>query len=228
MPSLADVARFFATLTGADVVLGLLVTAAMLILVSDWRLSLLALAVQYLLVTVLLATIVQLQVAMVRLIAGGLVAVMLYITAQRVRRNWTRRARAAGWKNAGEIAALFEREPFIVSWPFRAIALALVAVSTLTVATQFPFPNAPLLFWFLSLWLCVIGLLLIIITREALKMGAGLLTFTTGFGILYLAIDSSLLFFGLLLISDLVIALAVSHLASVPVRSGAQRQGETR
>ena len=229
MPSLGDVARFFSTLTIADILLGLIVTGSILILVADWRISLGALAVQYLIVTVLLSTIVQLEVALVRLIAGGLVAVILYITAVRVRSRWMRRARIAGWKNVGEIAALFEREPFIISWPFRLIALVLVGLTVVTACTQFAFPNAPLLFWLVCLWLCTIGLLLCAITRDALKVGVGILTFSAGFGALYLAIEPNLLFYGLLLISDLVVALAVAHLASAPVRASqpARRRGES-
>ncbi len=229
MPSLSDFARFFATLTAADVLLGVLVTAAIMILVADWRLTLVALAVQYLLITVLLSTIVQLQVAMVRLIAGGLVSVILYITAVRVRLGWARRARAAGWQNVNEIASLFEREPFIISFPFRLIALALVSLSAISAAVQFPFPSASLLFWLVSLWLCASGLLLVTITRDALKVGVGLLTFSAGFATLYLAIESNLIFYGLLLISDLVVALAVAHLASAPARvpGSAGRRGES-
>jgi hypothetical protein len=229
MPSLSDVARFFSTLTIADILIGLTITCAILILLADWRMSLLALAVQYLLVTVLLSTIVQLEVALVRLIAGGLVAVILYITAVRVRAGWARRARVAGWKNVNEIASLFEREPFIVGLPFRLIALVLIGVSVVTASNQFPFPNAPPLFWLVSLWLCSAGLLLIAISRDALKVGIGLLTFSSGFGALYLAIEPNLLFYGLLLISDLVVALAVAHLASAPVRATerGQRRGES-
>ena len=226
MPSLSDFGRFFAAVTAADVIIGVAVTCAILVLLSDWRLSLIALTVQYLMVTVLLSTIVQLEVAMVRLIGGGLVAVMLYMTAQRVRRNWMRRARSAGWRNASEVAVLFERESFMIGWPFRLIALALVAVSVVTLGGQLPFPNAPVTFWVVSLWLCTVGILLAAITRDALKLGMGLLTFTMGFGLLYLSIEPSLLFFGLLLVVDLVIALAVSHLASTPVRTGTRRRRE--
>ncbi len=214
-------------MSSADIVIGLAVTTAILVLVGDWRLSLIALAAQYVLVTALLATVVQFQVAMVRLIGGGLVAVMLYVTAQRVRRGWIRRARNAGWTNAADIAALFEREPFIIGWPFRLVALALVAVSVTSMGTQFLFPNTTLLVWLVSLWLCTVGLLLMVITRDALKLGMGLLTFTMGFGALYLSIDPSLLFFGMLLISDLVIALGVSHLASAPAQAGTRRRGES-
>jgi hypothetical protein len=227
MISLSDLARFFATLTAADVVIGLTVTGAILILISDWRLSLLAFTVQYLLVTVLLSTLVQLQVATVRLIAGGLVALILYISARRVRSRLIRRARAMGLQDSEQLAPPFEREPFVIGLPFRFIAVVLVAVSVITAASQTPFPNTPFIFWVVSLWLCSIGLLLVAITRNALKLGMGLMTFSSGFGILYVAIEPSLLFYGLLVILDLVLALSVAHLANAPVRVGAQRRGES-
>lgn len=226
MISLSDLARFFASLTAADVMIGAVVTGAILILVADWRLSLLAFTVQYLLIAVLLSTLVQLQVATVRMIAGGFVAVMLYISARRVLSRNLRAARALGLKDGAAAASLVQREPFIIGLPFRFIAVVLVAVSVITAGAQFPFPNAPLLFWVVSLWLCSIGLLLVAITRDALKLGMGLLTFTAGFGILYLSIEPSLLFYGLLVIMDLVLALAIAHLTNTPVRIGANRRGE--
>ena len=226
MPTLSDLARFFASLTTAEVLIGLAITASILILVSDWRLSLLALAVQYILVTVLLSTIVQLEVATVRMIAGGFVALIFYITARRVRSSRMRRARRAGWTHEEEIAALFERGVFLIGLPFRIVAVVLVGVSVIGFSSQFTLLNAPLLFWVTSLWLCATGLLLMAITRDALKLGMGLLTFTSGFGILYLSIDLSLLIYGLLVLTDLVIALAVAHLASAAATNTARRRGE--
>jgi hypothetical protein len=227
MISLSDIARFFATLTAADVIIGVTVTGAILILIPDWRLSLLAFAVQYLLITVLLSTLVQLEVATVRMIAGGLVALILYISARRVRSRRIRQARALGLMDGSAVASPFNRDPFVIGLPFRFIAIVLVAVTVITVAAQLPFPNTPLLFWVVSLWLCSIGLLLIAITRDALKLGMGLLTFSAGFSILYLAIEPSLLFYGLLVILDLMLALSVAHLTSAPVRAEAHRRGES-
>ncbi len=227
MISLSDLARFFATLTASDILIGSAVTGAMLILISDWRLSLFAFTVQYVLITVLLSTLVPLEVATVRLIAGGLVALMLYLSAQRIRSGWIRRARAEGLKNVGEMEPLFQREPFVIGLPFRFVAVVLVALSVVTIATQFAFLSMPFLFWLVSLWLCSIALLLIAVTRDALKLGMGLLTFSAGFGVFYLAIEPSLLFYGLLVISDLVLGLAIVHLAGAPVRVGAHRRGES-
>lgn len=227
IPSLADIASFFSALTTPEVLVGLAVTASILVLFADWRLSLLALAVQYLLVTVLLATVIQLQVAIVRLIAGGLVAAMLYLTASRAGSRRKRAARQGSLAGARQRVLQLERGVFMIGLPFRLIALVLVGVSVVAAAVQYPFPNAPLLFWLVSLWLCATGLLLMASARDALKLGMGLLTFTSGFGVLYLSLDPNLLFYGLLVISDLVVALVVAHLASAPVRVTARRHGET-
>jgi hypothetical protein len=151
---------------------------------------------------------------------------MLYLTARSVRSRRMRRARAAGWTRVEELARLFEREPFIVGWPFRLIAVVLVMVCVIAASGQFPLPNVPMLLWLLSLWLCAMGILLIAITRDALKLGMGLFTFTSGFAVLYLALDPNLLFYGLLVISDLVIGLAVSHLAGSPASPAESRRGE--
>jgi hypothetical protein len=137
-----------------------------------------------------------------------------------------RRARRAGWTHEEEIAALFERGVFLIGLPFRIVAVVLVGVSVIGFSSQFTLLNAPLLFWVTSLWLCATGLLLMAITRDALKLGMGLLTFTSGFGILYLSIDLSLLIYGLLVLTDLVIALAVAHLASAAATNTARRRGE--
>src|SRR5581483_6253743 len=83
MPSLDDLARAFAAVTTFELVLGLLIVVAVVVLVADWRISLLALALQYILVAILLSTLIPLQIAAVRMIAGGVVATMFYITALR-------------------------------------------------------------------------------------------------------------------------------------------------
>lgn len=221
MPSLTDLARFFASLTAAELILGLIITAAIIVLLADWRLSLLALAVQYILVAVLLSTLIPLQIAVIRMIAGGLVATMFYITARR-----TRPRRRQGLSQADEAAFLEPRGIFWMNLPFRVIALALIGVTVIVVAAQFTLLNAPVLFWLAGLWLCGTGLLVIGLTRDALKLGMGLLVFTSGFGVIYLSIDPSLLIYALLTLADLVIALVIAHIASAPALELSQRRGE--
>lgn len=223
MPSLDDLARAFASVSTNELLLGLLASVAVLMLVADWRVSLLALAAQYILVAILLSTLIPLQIAAVRLIAGGMVATMFYITARRVNSRKRRQQRAP------------EKMPFLdepvrgVFWmnlPFRVVALVLAALSVIALSGQFVLLNAPALFWVTGLWLALGGLVTIALTRDALKLGMGLLFFTSGFGVIYLSIDNSLLIYALLVISDLVIALAVSHIATVPAQAEGRRRGE--
>src|SRR5581483_9931097 len=222
MPSLDDLARAFAAVTTFELVLGLLIVVAVVVLVADWRISLLALALQYILVAILLSTLIPLQIAAVRMIAGGLVATMFYITARRVQ---PRRRR----QRAPDEPLLIDEPTRGVFWtnlPFRVIGLALVALSVIALSGQFVLLNAPLLFWVTGLWLAAGGLLVIALTRNALKLGMGLLFFTSGFGIIYLSIDTSLLIYALLVIADIVIALVIAHIASVPAQSEGRRRGE--
>lgn len=225
MPSITDLARVFSSVTYIQQVLGLVIVVTLVVLVTDWRISLLALAFQYILVAMLLSTLIPLQIAAVRMIAGGLVALMFYITARRTQPR-SRRQRTPSEPARQEFDEPLARGIFLTNLPFRVIGLALVSVSVIVVSGQFALLNAPILFWATGLWLIGGGLLTIAVTRDALKMGMGLLFFTSGFGIVYLSIDNSLLIYALLVISDLVIALAISHIASVPSTSEGRRRGE--
>lgn len=221
MPSLDDLGRAFAAVTTVEQILGLLAAVALIVLIADWRVSLFALALQYFLVAVLLSTLIPLQIAAVRLIAGGLVALMFFITARRIRPRRQQR---------GPDDPLLIDEPtrgvFWTNFPFRLVGLALVALSVVSLSGQYVLLNSPLLFWVMGLWLILGGLLTIALTRDALRLGVGLLFFTSGFGIVYLSIDNSLLIYALLVIADLVIALAVAHIATVPVQTEGRRRGE--
>jgi hypothetical protein len=221
MPSLDDLSRAFAAVSTFELLLGLLVCVGVVMLFADWRFSLLALAAQYVLVAILLSTLIPLQIAAVRMIAGGLVATMFYITARRMKSR--RRQRPPDDRVLEEP---IRSGVFWMNLPFRIIALALVALSVIALSGQFVLLNAPTLFWVTGLWLLAGGLVTIAITRDALKLGMGLLFFTSGFGIIYLSIDNSLLIYALLVISDLVIALAISHIASVPAQAEGRRRGE--
>lgn len=223
MPSFDDLARFLTALSAYELELGLLVTVAVVVLVADWRISLLALSVQYILVASLLSTLIPLQIAAVRMIAGGLVAMMFYITARRVYPGGFRGRRGQAQASNGQGAP---RGIFWTNLPFRLIGLALVVLGVIAASEQFVLLNAPLLFWVTGLWLVGGGLLTIALARDALKLGMGLLFFTSGFGIIYLSIDNSLVIYALLVIADLVIALAISHIASVPAPFEGKRRGE--
>ncbi len=193
--------------SGSVALVGLIITGASIVLVSDWRLALFALCFQYVLLMLLLATVVQFQVAAVRLFAGAMATIILYLTM----RNRVERVRRARDKETAEPLP----PVFIVEFPFRLIAVGLVVVAIIGFSSSMTFLDLPSNLLFGSLWLIAMGLLVAMVSRDALRLGLGILVFTGGFSILDTAIERSLLLYGVLNIADLLIALVVSHLATL-------------
>ncbi len=65
--------------------IGLIVAAALLVMLVNWRLLILALGVQYLLVGLMLTRVVPLELAAVKALVGVMICPVLFITARRVR-----------------------------------------------------------------------------------------------------------------------------------------------
>jgi len=182
----------------------LMAAAILLVIFNDWRLSLAALAAQYLCAAVLIAQIVLWQVAAVKLLVGMLVVAILLITGLQVYFG-----RRAGTRTLA----------FPTGFPFRVLAAAMVAVAAWYTANQ---PNyllpglqaAPALN-VAAFVLTALALLNLGLTEEPVNAGAGLLTLLTGFGLFYAAVEPSLAIVALLAAVEFGVALAVSYLALV-------------
>jgi len=73
---------------------GILITAALLVITNDWRLSFAALVVQYVLMAALIAQIVLWQVTVVKVLVGVLVVGIFSLTGRQA--NFGRRAGVEG------------------------------------------------------------------------------------------------------------------------------------
>jgi len=220
-----DLARFL----GANVFIGLIVTAALIVLISDWRIALFALLAQYLLAALLLAGLVPLPMALVRVLSGAFAAAILYFTFRRAADNFRQALRDAEDDAARlVIARLYRLQVFVVGLPFRVFALALVALGISGIASSMSFLSLSADILFGGLWLIAAGVLVAILSRDVLRLGLGILLFTSGFAILETATESSLLVYGLLNISDLLLALVIANLAALPPEPGSlqRRRGE--
>ncbi len=209
--------------SGSVALIGLVVTAACIVLIPDWRPALFALTIQYVLLGLLLSSIVQPSVATVRVISGGIAAAIMFLSMEH---------RAAGNRRAH----VTERNPeassqpfpvFIIGIAFRFFAIALVAITLIGFASSMTFLGLPGYILFGSMWLMAIGLLIAMLSRDVLRLGLGILVFTGGFGILDTAIEGSLFLYGLVNIADLLIALVVSHLATLSSEQEPRRPGDT-
>ncbi len=204
---------------------GLVFAAALVVLVADWRLALFALVAQYLLIGLLLSQIIQPNAAILRIFSGALAATILYITLRRLTEE-----RRATFIQDGEppvdwIERLYRPEVFIVGFPFRFIALVFVAVGIVGVASSMTVLDLTTYVLFSGLWLIAAGMLVAILSRDVIRLGLGILLFTNGFCVLQSAVEPSLFLYWLLNISDLLLAVVVSHLATVmPEGTGPMRR----
>lgn len=217
--------------SSAPILSGLIVAAAFIVLFADWRVALFALLAQYGLAALLLARLVPMPLAILRVLSGAFAALILYVTFRRAQENHRRDLAQAEDEAARLIVArLYRLQVFVVGLPFRVFALALVAVGIIGIASSMTFLELPPDVLFGGLWLIAAGVLVAILSRDVLRLGLGILLFTSGFAILETATESSLLLYGLIVISDLLLALATAHLAALPPAASAwrRRRGEVR
>ncbi|MGD9001968.1 MAG: hypothetical protein PVF04_04820, partial [Anaerolineae bacterium] len=85
MPLLSDLLARLSFLAAAPAVLGVFMTATVLVVSQDWRLNVISLAVQYFLLSLLMTRLVRLEMAAVKALIGWLVCLVVYLTEQQAR-----------------------------------------------------------------------------------------------------------------------------------------------
>lgn len=180
-------------------------TSILLFITTNWRSSIILLALQYLGVFLLISIHWSLSLAVVKLVAGwmsGAVIGMAIISVPELR------------------AQTSDREAkFLVSRPFyilTTLIILLVIVSQVNQFTSF-IPGLTLEQAWGALLLISMGLLKLAFTTEPYHAILGLLTSLAGFEVLYAVIESSTLVAGLLAGITLGIALAGAYLLIAPI-----------
>jgi hypothetical protein len=215
MDALHNIIVSLSALSHLELMLGLLITATVIIVLEDWRLCIWALAAQYILVAVLLARVMPLPVALVKVIVGGMVCVILYLTARRV--HWGRETVAQErYHEPPPVLALWDIFPMNLG--FRLFVAVLAAVVSYALASSYPFVDHPEGIAEASYWLVAIGLLTVILTRDPFKVGLGLLTFEAGFEVLFSTFEKSLSVAALLGVINFLIALAIAYLTMAQIQ----------
>jgi hypothetical protein len=209
MDTLQDLLTALVSLSYLELMLGLLITGAVIMILEDWRLNLWALMAQFVLVGVLLARVIPLRVALIKVIIGSMACVILYLTAQRTHRG---QERAEG--HGPRALILAGRDGFAMNLWFRLLVVVLAAVVSYALGNRHPFVDHPYGISEACYWLLGVGLLIVVLSRDPFKVGLGLLTFQAGFGILLSTFEQSLSVAALIGTIDLLIALAVAYLAA--------------
>lgn len=172
--------------------------AALLNLVRrQWSLNLIALVVQFICLFPVLQAELPLQLALIQPFTGLMVTLILYLTLISV----------------GGIEPIDLRPRPTSGEVFRALAgIFLIATlrTFLPQVQQAVFPTIPLDHLFLSLGLILIGILQLGTIREPLYLAIGLLTFLSGFELLYIALEFSFLLAALFVAVNLLLAIVGS------------------
>jgi hypothetical protein len=193
-------------LTPPNLFLALVATTVILTLATQWRLNLVALLAQYLIVAILLGRFVAPQIAAFKVIVGALVCAILFIAA----RGAEAHPGGEGFVTDPARRALVWSTD-ITDLLLRALAVAVVGAGILgTGLGQIGFEGtnvtlAP------AAWLAVLGTLLLVLGRATFPVGIGLLTFLTGFEVFYSPLDTSPLLLGALAAIHVALALALAY-----------------
>jgi hypothetical protein len=211
MPTLPEVLAKLSFLMTTPAIVGVVITASLIVVLRDWRFSLAALLSQYVLVGLLLTQLIRPQVAVIKVLIGALVCVVLYLTARLVDVSERREESPS-------------RDPSRADLVFRLLAALFVGLAVYSLSNGYPLPGVPSDIGFACYWLASLGLLVLMLTEEPLKAGMGLLTLITGFELFYSVLERSLSVVGFLGIVNFLIALAIAYLAA----SGAELTPEER
>lgn len=223
MPLLSDLLARVAFLAAAPAVLGIFITASLLIVSQDWRLNVISLAVQYFFLALLMTQLVRLELAAVKALIGWLVCLVVYLTEQQAH-SFTRdpnsgselpalgwfEARLEGWRSHGVSARA----------AFRFLVTLVVALTAYALTLAIPLPQLPPELTGACYLLGSLGMLLIGLSQDPVRVGLGLLTFLSGFDLFYVALEPSLVVTGLLGSISFIIALGMAYLRTSHVTGG--------
>lgn len=223
MPLLSDLLARVAFLAAAPAVLGVFIAASLLVVSQDWRLNVISLAVQYFFITLLMTQLVRLELAAVKALIGWLVCLVIYLTEQQAHliardsdgrsdlsvRDWFR-ARIQVWKSHGVSAQA----------AFRLLAALVVALTAYAVALAIPLPELSLGLTGVCYLVAGLGVLLIGLSQDSVRVGLGLLTFLSAFDLFYVSLEPSLVVTGLLGSLNFIIVLGMAYLRTAEVAGG--------
>lgn len=203
MPTLPEILGQLQFISQEILLLGLIVTASTILISRDWRVLILALLLQYILVGLVLSRLVRPDIAVLKIMIGAFICPILFLSARQVTAN------------ISVVPTIVEKEkgnPAATGWVFRLLTALIILLVTVTVSEMFVLPGLLPILTIAVFWLILVGLTILIITEDPLKTGIGLLTILTGFDLFYTTLEHSLLITGLWGAVNLLIALAISYL----------------
>ena len=188
--------------SGYLAVAAVFVTTPILIVIDDRRLVVGALAVLFLFVSLLFTNVLATQIAGIKLIVYSIVWIIIFICVQQ-----------KGWGYTDDSKEVYG---LVLSAKIRFRIFAVIIVGLigwqLVGTNSLPFPIVTKYVALGATQLVFQGLLLLAIARQPLKIGLGILVMFSGFGLLYSAVEPSLMVVGMLGVVDIAVALVICYL----------------
>ncbi|RME97025.1 MAG: hypothetical protein D6768_20660 [Chloroflexi bacterium] len=221
MPTLPEILTQLQFISYEAALLGLLVTAGLILTTQDWRLLILALLGQYILVGLVLSRLVRPDIAVLTVLVGAFICPILFLSARQVAvspvqlsAQLPQPSRYTGVLRNVLLGAS-RRQPASTGFVFRLFFALLLVLVAVQLSRSLPLvPLSPVVSISVY-WLVLAGLGVLMLTEDPLKSGHGLLTLLTGFGLYYLVLEQSLLMIGLWGSFNILLALAVGYLIVV-------------
>ncbi|HEY3291699.1 MAG TPA: hypothetical protein VGK87_16320 [Anaerolineae bacterium] len=195
-------------LAATPLLAALAVSTILILLVHNWRLALPALIVQYVVVGIMLARIIQPGVALIKPLAGALVCLAISIAAQAADNQRATRGESVAVERIQHVA--WRSVPAQVL--LRAIAAALVLTAAFGATVRFPLPGNARELGLGAYMLFASGILLMATASEALNIGIGLLMFVSGIELGYTPLEPSVSVSVLLGLMTLLVGFSIAYL----------------
>ncbi len=233
MPTLSDILKQLQFITYETTLLGLFVTASTIIVVRNWRILILALLFQYILLGLMLSRLVRPDIATLKVMIGAFICPILFLSARQVsfssmpellprviRSGRLNPGRWAEWWDNSALATFIKgkdrrRGQAPTGLLFRLFLALLMILVTTTLSRTFTLPGLSPVVVTAVYWLILAGLVTLALTEYPMKAGHGLFTVLSGFELLYTTLEKSLLLTGLWGAVSLLIALAIGYLTVV-------------
>jgi hypothetical protein len=215
MAFFTDLLTRYSGVAGPQASIGVTLTAAVLLVAFDWRLSIAALAVQYMLAVLLFAQVLPPEVAMVKAVVGLISTVILLLSA--LQADSLARRRSIGPQGRAPSLLIVRGSIMPAGVPFRLLAAATVGLAVWATAgrQQSTLPEVSSDVALAVFALAAMSLLVVALTEAPLQIGFGLLTLLTGFELFYHAVEPSLSVIALLAVAHFGIALVTGYLTIV-------------
>lgn len=199
--SLDDLFRQLSILIGLPSVYVAGAAAAVVIVARDWRAALYGYALVSVMLALLLSQVIPAEWALQQAIIGGMVAVMLYLSAGQLR----------GYRSRYQSAEL--RWPQMASLTsFRLLAVALIGGIFIVARDNIKLPLIEPVLRDAFLWLVLIGLLGLALHEEPLHAGLSLLIVLGGSQLFLFTLTQQRVLVGIMQGGQLLLGLAVAYL----------------